>query len=246
VQPNAWIVLAGATITALTTGLGPLPCIALRGLGRAPLGLSHAAAAGLMLAAAAALLYEGACRDAVGAVAGTAVGLTAAAAAGTALSGRQPETRLPALQSARQSIAIVAAMLALSFGEGVGVGVSYGGGQRLGVVLTLVVALENVPQGLAIGLVLVPAGESVASAAVWSIVSSLPQPAIALPAFLFVHAFAALLAPALGLAAGALAWTVLGELLPAARAEASTRAVAGAAVVAFIAMSAVQALLLEL
>ena len=41
-----------------------------------------------------------------------------------------------------------------SFAEGVGVGVSFGGGQSLGLVTALAIAIHNIPEGLAISLVL--------------------------------------------------------------------------------------------
>ena len=62
-----------------------------------------------------------------------------------------------------------------------------------------------------------PRGASAWEAAAWSIFSSLPQPLTAVPAFLFVHWFAALLPIGLGFAAGAMTAMVFTELLPEAR-----------------------------
>jgi ZIP family zinc transporter len=110
-----------------------------------------------------------------------------------------------------------------SFSEGVGIGVSYGGGARLGVFITIAIAIHNIPEGLAISLVLVPRGASVASAAGWSIFSSLPRPLVAAPAYLFVEAFRPFLPVGLGFATGAMSWLVFAELLPDARAEVRAR-----------------------
>ena len=82
------------------------------------------------------------------------------------------------------------------------------------------------------------------SAAGWSIFSSLPQPLLAVPAFLFVDAFRGLLPAALGFAAGAMIWMVARELVPEALRQASATAVAATAGTAFVVMLAFQIALL--
>ena len=103
--------------------------------------------------------------------------------------------------------------------------------------------VHNIPEGLAISLVLVPRGTSVSSAAGWSIFSSLPQPLLAAPAFLFVDTFMSVLPVALGFAAGAMVWMVLGELVPEALETASAKVVALAGGTAFALMLGFQLLL---
>ncbi len=81
------------------------------------------------------------------------------------------------------------------------------------------IAVHNVPEGLAITTVLRPRGVSLLSCAGWSFISSVPQPLLAVPAFLFVDAFRPAMPYAMGFAAGAMVFMVLVELLPEAYQE---------------------------
>jgi zinc transporter, ZIP family len=130
-----------------------------------------------------------------------------------------------------------------SFTEGVGVGVSFGGGIDLGLFITLAIAVHNIPEGLAISLVLVPRGVSWSRAAFWSVFSSLPQPLMAVPAFVFVETFKPLLPYGLGFAAGAMIWMVFSELMPDALEEASPNLVAIIITLSVLAMVAFQVLI---
>lgn len=217
----AWVGIA-ALLTALATGLGALP-FAFGTMSRRWLGASNAIAAGFMLSASGALLIEGGARSPWRVAAGAGAGALFIYWAHHILGTR--EVRLGELRDgdAMKGVLIVTVMTLHSFTEGVGVGVSYGEGAELGVLITIAIAIHNIPEGLAISLVLVPRGATVWSAAGWSIFSSLPQPLVAVPAFLFVEQFTPLLAAGLGFAGGAMIWLVLVELLPDARKELEPR-----------------------
>jgi zinc transporter ZupT len=111
---------------------------------------------------------------------------------------------------------VLVVMTVHSFAEGVAVGVSFGSGGALATAITIAIAVHNVPEGLAISAALRAQGASVLACAGWSVFSSLPQPLMAVPAFLFVERFAAVLPYGLGFAAGAMVFLVLAELLPEA------------------------------
>jgi zinc transporter ZupT len=131
-----------------------------------------------------------------------------------------------------------------SFTEGIGIGVSFGSDEAFGIVIALAIAIHNIPEGLAISLVLVPRGVSVGRAGAWSIFSSLPQPLMAVPAFIFVEAFKPLLPVGLGFAAGAMLWMAAAELVPEALEVAPAPSVIVVGVGSAAAMIALQAVLL--
>jgi zinc transporter, ZIP family len=135
---------------------------------------------------------------------------------------------------------IVGVMTVHSFAEGVGVGVSWGDGNAFGTLISAAIAIHNIPEGLAISLVLIPRGTSVWKAAGWSVFSSLPQPIMAVPAFLFVLIFREFLPLGLGLAAGAMIWMVFKEMLPEALEEMPPSKVYPTVILSVLAMLAFQ------
>src|SRR5262249_52434295 len=141
---------------------------------------------------------------------------------------------------ARRILLILCVMTAHSFAEGVAVGVSFGGGATLAAAITIAIAVHNIPEGLAISAVLRPQGVSLIACAGWSVVSSLPQPLMAVPAWLFVDAVRPVLPWGLGFAAGAMVYMVLKELLPEAYEQAPSRQVALLVSLSMVAMVLLQ------
>src|SRR5262245_15999076 len=234
---DVFTVFVVALATAFATGLGALPFFVTRRPASASLGTTNSVAAGLMLGASIGLVYEGATygldRTVLGVVAGAGFILVSQRVIDS-----RDALRVGALEGAdaMKALLIVGIMTIHSFAEGVGVGVAFGVDETLGVLIGLAIAVHNIPEGLAISRVLVPRGTHPRTAAVWSIFSSLPQPLMAVPAFLFVEAFAAFLPIGLGFAAGAMLWLVVADLLPEALETARPRAVAGAVAASAIGM----------
>lgn len=78
---------------------------------------------------------------------------------------------------AAKAVLVVGIMTLHSFGEGAGVGVSFAGSKGLsqGVLVTLAIAVHNIPEGLAVSMVLASKGVSPHKAMLWSVITSLPQ-----------------------------------------------------------------------
>lgn len=97
-------------------------------------------------------------------------------------------------------------------------GVSFSGrrGWAQGTLVTLAIGLHNVPEGLAVATVMAARGATPQKAFLWTVLSSMPQALVAVPSYLFVEAFTALLPVALGFAAGCMLWIVFAELMPEA------------------------------
>jgi zinc transporter, ZIP family len=233
-----------ALITALATGLGAVPFFFVKEMPRKWLGWSGAAAAGIMLAASFRLINEGIGYDLYRSLGGVLLGLVFILFSQQWLS-QNNTLHVGDLKGAdaRKALLIIGIMTLHSFAEGVGVGVAFGGGDEFGIFISVAIAVHNIPEGLAISLVLIPRGMSTWKAAGWSIVSSLPQPLIAVPAFLFVSLFQPFLPVGLGLAAGAMIWMVFSDLVPDALENAEAQQVATIATVFVVLMTLFQVLI---
>ncbi len=233
-----------ASITAVATGFGALPFAFVRSFPRNWLGIGNAIAAGLMLAASFGLIYEGVNESLFRTMAGVVVGLVFILWSHHFLE-KYEDLDIGDLSGldARKALLIVGVMTLHSFAEGVGVGVSFGGGVAFGLFVTIAIAIHNIPEGLAISLVLVPRGVAWWKAALWAIFSSLPQPLMAVPAYMFVESFRQILPAGLGFAAGAMIWMAFSELIPDALEDTDAGTVATTIVLACVAMVSFQVLL---
>jgi ZIP family zinc transporter len=215
-----------ALLTALATGLGALPFLFFRRITKKWLGYSNAVAAGLMLTASFTLIFEGLDYGLWQTVTGILAGLLFILFSDGWLNTKEDLT-IANLKGAdaRKAIMILGVMTLHSFTEGVGVGVSFGGDEGLGVFITAAIAIHNIPEGLAISLIMIPRGMRVWSTALYCILSSIPQPIMAVPSFMFVESFQPFLPVGLGFAGGAMIWMVFSEIIPDANQDTCTKRV---------------------
>ncbi len=243
-QQPITLVFIYALITALATGLGALPFFFIKNISDSFLGKSYAIAAGLMLSASYSLIFEGYALNNWMTISGMAVGVLLVVLSNYWLdNGNSVEVDDILGGHRKEMLLFLGIMTAHSFAEGISVGVSFVNTIEFGIFISIAIAVHNIPEGLAISLVMVPKGVRPIKAMWWSIFSSLPQPLMAVPAFLFVDAFKTYLPFGLGLAAGAMIWMVFAELIPDALKKSNAHTIALYTTMAIIAMSIFQILI---
>ncbi|KAG0451409.1 hypothetical protein HPP92_026424 [Vanilla planifolia] len=231
----AWLTLAMAAATAL----GALPFFFVE-IEPEWAGVCNGLAAGVMLAASFDLVHEGqSYGDNNWVVVGIMSGAIFILLCKNFLE-RFGEISMLDIKGADASkvVLVIGIMTLHSFGEGSGVGVSFAGSKGVyqGLLVTLAIAVHNIPEGLAVSMVLSSRGISPQNAMLWSFITSLPQPIVAVPSFLCADAFNKVLPFCTGFAAGCMIWMVIAEVLPDAFKEASPSKVAssGTLAVAFM------------
>ncbi|MTI89506.1 MAG: ZIP family metal transporter [Balneolaceae bacterium] len=233
-----------ALLTAVATGLGALPFFFIKKISPSFLGRSNAAAGGLMLAASFNLIMEGYRINEWMTVGGMLAGVFLVLLADRWINQRSDvEVEKLIGGGRREMLLFLSIMTVHSFAEGVSVGVSFASTLEFGIFIAIAIAVHNIPEGLAISLVMIPEGTSPIKAVWWSIFSSLPQPLMAVPAFIFVETFRQYLPFGLGLAAGAMIWMVFADLIPEALEKCEARKVGLWVTLAILAMSAFQILI---
>jgi len=222
---ETWQVFYYALWTAIATGLGAIPFIFIKKITPTVMGISSALAAGLMTGASIGLIIEGVDYSYPKLILGLLGGLLFIGAVKWILDKFEQAKEKTSFFDTKEKkfikdyksiILFIIIMTAHSATEGIAVGVSFGGTVKFGLMMTLAIAIHNIPEGLAISAGLVAKGVSWWKAALWSIFTSLPQPIFAVPAYMFITYFKQYLPIGLGFAAGAMLWVVFADLVPEA------------------------------
>lgn len=115
----------------------------------------------------------------------------------------------------RKGIMIFIVMFIHSIPEGIAIGVGFATGDfTFGLIMAIAISVHNIPEGIAISVPLHNEGVSTKKCALFSILSSVPQPVLAVPAALAVNFFEPLLPIGLGFAGGAMIYLVMAEMIP--------------------------------
>jgi len=244
-------------LTCITTGLGAVPFMLAgrEAVGNGLLAVANAVASGMMLSASAGMLMEAHehCGPKdweifVGLLAGGLFIRASECFHGDGDSEGEGEEDIVALHCAfverkhfKKAMLIFTVMFCHSAAEGIAVGVAFSRQlqAQFGTYVSLLLAIHNVPEGLAVALVLVPRGVSAPLAAIIATLTSVPQPLLAIAAFLFVEAFRWLLPLGLAFAAGAMVYVCLHELLQEAAEQLGWRRALATTAGSFVLMSLV-------
>jgi zinc transporter, ZIP family len=228
-----------ALLTDLATGLGVLPLVvAPRPDARWP-GVATAVAAGMMLSASVFALADKALRlgQAAEVVAGMLAGALFFAWSSRLVTAHHWRLHDWSEADSRQPIVVIATMFVHSIPEGVAIGVGYATGEvRFGLLLAIAIAVHNIPEGTAVGVPLRARGASLWASFWYAVLTSVPQPLVAVPAYLLISVAQPLLAASLGFAGGAMIFLVVAELLPESYARCSTIQTAWGVTVGLVAM----------
>ena len=225
--------------TALATGLGALPVLFIRSTEPKWRGIAAATASGMMLSASVfALADEALSRGAALEVMG---GMMAGALffSWTAKFIDKKGWTMEGLnqKSSRQTLLLLLTLFVHSIPEGAAIGVGYATGEiKFGWLLAVAIAVHNIPEGTAVSLPLRANGASVIRCIWYSVLTSMPQPIVAVPAFLLVSVFQPLLAASLGFAGGAMIFLVISELLPESFASCSATETAWGVTIGLVGM----------
>lgn len=238
IEPQIWAALQAGSLCALGTALGTLPVLLVRDVSRRATDILLGFGGGVMLAATVFSLLIPALESARGLgfskwSAGflVSLGLLIGTSALYGLGRMLPQPSLDAVMSGRQPlqphvVLFVVAVVLHNIPEGMAVGVSAGAGLAGADSLALGIALQDLPEGLIISLVLVGAGMGRGKALLIGAASGLVEPLFAVLCAWLVGISAALLPWGLALAAGAMLFAVTHEIIPESyrngyRAEAS-------------------------
>ena len=215
-----WTLFTGI-VSALATGLGAIPVHFVKNNSRVVRSLASAIAAGMMLSASVfSLAQEGIALKSKWPHAPYIVilGLLLGAAFFWFTEKKVEDQHFHKNITqglSKKSFLIFLVMFVHSIPEGIAIGVSFATGNfHFGLIMAIAIAVHNIPEGIAVSLPLKKEGISTPKCAFISILTSVPQPIMAVPSALITWLFAQILPIGLGFAGGAMIYLVISELIP--------------------------------
>lgn len=211
-----FLVFIYALISDISTGLGVLPFLFYKNINEKTLGILSALSGGMMLGASFIVIADEALKyNIILTVLGLFLGAYFVYYSSKYFD--EKELKFENLDGKHAKIAFLTFIVLFfhSFPEGVAIGMAFNGSEfKIGIIMTIAIALHNIPEGLVIALQMYPRGVSLFKCFWYAILSSLPQPIAAIPAYLIGHYIKFTIPLGLGFAAGAMIYLTLAEILP--------------------------------
>lgn len=215
-----WSGLTGI-LSALATGLGAIPVHFLKTGSKVVRASASAVAAGMMTSASVfSLAQEGiALRDKIPSapyivIAGLLLGAAFLRFTGKHVPDISHNDYLNAALTKRGWLIFIA-MFIHSIPEGIAIGVAFATGNlQFGIIMAIAISVHNIPEGIAVSMPLKSDGVPIKKCALVAVMTSVPQPLMAVPSALLAWFFEPILPVSLGFAGGAMIYLTVSELIP--------------------------------
>jgi len=194
-QSQVRLIFVYSLMTALACWLWVLPFFFIKNISPKGIGIAKAIAAWLMIAASFGMINEWVTHSVRWVFRGILIWIVIIMWAKRFVHAREDKISFWNIsgKSAAQLILFLAIMTVHSGTEGIAMWFAFWPSRKLWLLVAWVMAIQNIPEWLAIASVMIPKGVSRRKAVWRAIVSSLPQPLVAVPAFIFVSIFEPLL-----------------------------------------------------
>jgi len=219
-----------ACVAALTSGLGGLPIWLYGDLSDTAMGTSISFAAGLMGGCSVLMFVEALQWSAfhynhshaiITTLVTTIIGYLTVFSLARIFEGNKELTFLNLKgRNASSALVVFLSMCIHSVGEGVSIA-STAGVDNLGDFVMASLAVHNIPEGVAVSMVMVNKGMSVWHSSLCAVLTNLPQPMVAIPAYIILKAYIGFLPLALGFSCGTMLFVIFNELITEAQEKTS-------------------------
>jgi len=206
-----------AVLSDLATGLGVLPFLFFKRIPEKIVGILSSLAGGMMVGASFIVIIDESFKISVFlTLLGILIGSFFVYYASEKFNNHELKFENLSTKDARIAFLTFIVLFFHSFPEGIAIGMSFTGSEplKLGTIMSLSIAMHNIPEGLMIALILYPRGVSLFKCFVYAVLSSLPQPLAALPSFFVGNALMWTIPLGFGFAAGAMIHLTVSDILP--------------------------------
>lgn len=238
-------------ISALATGLGAIPVHYVKNNSKRMRGFACAAAAGMMISASVfSLAQEGIALEEkipyspYTVMIGLLLGATFFYFTEKNFENPNFHNHYAKHGFSKRGLLIFITMFIHSIPEGIAIGVGFATGNlTFGLIMAIAIAVHNIPEGIAVSLPLKAEGVSTGKCAWISILTSVPQPVMAVPSALLAWFFEPILPVGLGFAGGAMIYLTMAELIPDALEEGGRTLTAWGVMIGLVGMLLITTLL---